>query len=153
MFRQWGKMAAFFLRPPPQQMSVSQVCTNLNRCYCYSGWAGPDCSMSVPTTTLATTTSEETITQSHNMEKIEKTYGNYQLPFFLNIFCPQFKIFEFFHWKNWLFLKKQKYMAMVNEQHKKNLEEFFFSLIKSLFSRQKRQIQHLINGYNFSCYR
>uniref|UniRef100_A0A336MZJ4 CSON003544 protein n=1 Tax=Culicoides sonorensis TaxID=179676 RepID=A0A336MZJ4_CULSO len=53
------------------------VCTNVNRCYCHSGWGGPDCSLSVPITTTPTTTSEIIPTQSHNMEKIEKTYENY----------------------------------------------------------------------------
>ncbi|XP_063707352.1 disintegrin and metalloproteinase domain-containing protein 22 isoform X2 [Culicoides brevitarsis] len=53
------------------------VCTNVNRCYCSSGWGGPDCSISVPITTTPTTTSEIIPTQSHNMEKIEKTYENY----------------------------------------------------------------------------
>lgn len=49
----------------------------MNRCYCNPGWGGPDCSMAVPITTQATTTAEVVATQSHNMEKIEKTYGNY----------------------------------------------------------------------------
>lgn len=63
-------------------LAINKVCTNVNRCYCSSGWGGPDCSISVPITTTPTTTSEIIPTQSHNMEKIEKTYGMSLKPLF-----------------------------------------------------------------------
>lgn len=56
-------------------LTMFQVCTNMNKCYCNSGWAGPECSQETAITT--TENSIVTITQdpSIKMERKETPYG------------------------------------------------------------------------------
>ncbi|XP_037027838.1 disintegrin and metalloproteinase domain-containing protein unc-71 [Bradysia coprophila] len=52
------------------------VCTNTNRCFCDTGYSGPDCSIKVPTTT-APPTDAPTPDNAIKMEKKETPYENY----------------------------------------------------------------------------
>lgn len=52
-----------------------QVCTNINRCYCDIGFAGPDCAIVVPITTPAPTEPAPTADNTIKMEKKETPYG------------------------------------------------------------------------------
>jgi len=56
-----------------------QACTNVNKCYCYPGWSGPDCSLAQSIPTASPTTAEPEVVQSKSdskiMEKKETPYG------------------------------------------------------------------------------
>lgn len=54
---------------------VFKVCTNMNRCFCDVGFAGPDCAIVVPITTPAPTEAAPTADNTIKMEKKETPYG------------------------------------------------------------------------------
>lgn len=51
------------------------MCTNTNRCFCDIGFAGPDCAIVVPVTTVAPTEPPPTADNTIKMEKKETPYG------------------------------------------------------------------------------
>jgi len=59
----------------------SQVCTNANKCYCFPGWSGPDCSIEqyIPTMSPTTSSPEVVGKADPKLEKKETPYGKLRL--------------------------------------------------------------------------
>lgn len=52
--------------------ALLQACTNVNKCYCYPGWSGPDCSLAQSIPTPLPTTAEPEVVQTKSDSKLEK---------------------------------------------------------------------------------
>lgn len=78
-YKNYHKNLNYYTNKTSNGNILTQVCTNINRCFCDFGFTGPDCSIPVPSTTAAPTLSAPTSDNTIKMEKKETPYGKLDL--------------------------------------------------------------------------